>query len=131
MAQEEKAYRIGKQVLHEADLEFEVEYEGETFTLRYPNLLVRNAIEVEIARRLGNTPRAALPAEHVGLIEAACYVAALVELKKCPDWYKGPWDTIDDALTWKLYYGYLSFREELSDRPRKAGTGSPGKGDGT
>lgn len=48
----EKA-RIGKLILAESDLEFQVTHSGEVFTMKYPAPFERAAIEAEMARRLG------------------------------------------------------------------------------
>ena len=115
---DEKTVRIGKKVLRESELEFQVDYNGESFVLKYPNMYARSAIETEIARRLGGMPRSAYPPEHVLLVTAAVYANAMIVPNKHPDWFVDVWTTYDEELVTTLYSGYLQFRDKIQSRDR-------------
>jgi len=121
MAQEEKSYQIGKQIIAEHDLQFTVEYGGEIFTLRYPNIAERASIEAEISRNLGNQPRSNFSAEHVALIEATVYAQNLVIPEKSPKWFTNAWTCPDEELLSQLYIGYFQFRGKLREKLRTGG----------
>ena len=113
---EEKSFRLGKQIIHEDDLKIKVEYNGEIFTLRYPNPIQKAAIEAEIARRLNGLSREAYPVDHVAMLEAHCFVENLYIPKECPDWFQGAWVCYDEMLIAELYAGYLRFRDNFRER---------------
>lgn len=113
-----KEIRIGQKVLHEDDLKFSVEYQGEVFRLKYPSPFEKAAIEADIARKLGGMPRTSFSPEHVAMIEAQAYVDYMVVAEESPDWFKSAWTCYDDLCVAELYAGYLRFRGEFSQRIR-------------
>ncbi len=113
---DEKALKIGKQILHEDDMEFTVTYKNEVFTLRLPDPLMKAQIESEIARRLGGSPRNSFPEDHLIMLEATTYVNNLVIPEKSPDWFKSAWNCMDDNLIGTLYQEYLTFRKTFRER---------------
>ncbi len=118
---EEKAYKIGSQVLHEKDLKFKVEIGNETFVLKYPNPFEKAQIEIDIARKLDGLPRSAYSQEHLVMVEAAAYANALVVAEESPSWFKSAWTCYDDNVVGELYSGYLSFREDLRKKLQTGG----------
>lgn len=125
-----KEIRIGQQVIHEDDLKFPVEYNGETFVMKYPSPFEKSAIEVDIARRLDGNARSAFPADHVQMVEATAYVDNLVVRAESPGWFKSAWTCYDEELIGTLYTGYLRFRGDFQARIRAGeleGTGKAGK----
>jgi hypothetical protein len=116
----ETTVTLGKQILHEDDLQIKVEYKGDSFSLRYPNPLQRSMIEQEIAKRLGGLSRSAYDPEHLMMITASCYVDNLYEPKGCPVWFDGAWTCYDEALIAELYAGYLRFRDSFREKLRKS-----------
>lgn len=118
---DERTYRLGKAVLTQSDLEIQIEYKGEVFTLHYPTPLQKTMIESEIARRLGGLPRASYPSEHLAMVEACCTIDILMERKGCPDWFDGPWTCYDEDLITTLFSGYFQFRDRFRERVRKGG----------
>lgn len=119
MAEEKKEYIIGKQVIHEDDLEFKVDYKGESFTLRYPTPLVRNQIDVAIARQLGGMPRESFSQDSLAQIEMTAYINAIIVPDKCPEWFQKNvntlWEYYDEMLILELYRGYVNFRDRFRD----------------
>lgn len=124
----DKEIRIGQKVLHEDDLKFPVEYNGEVFHLKYPSPFEKVAIETDIARKLGGLSRAAYPAEHVAMVEAQAYVDYMVINEESPSWFKSAWTCYDDMCVAELYGGYLRFRGEFQQRIRDSGLEGSGKG---
>lgn len=127
---EQKKVRIGKSVLTEDDLEFSVEYGGETFTLAYPNHFERAQIEAEIARKLQGLPRSSFPADHVTFVQAAVYVHALLVPEKSPEWVREAnsiWESYDEELVYALYRGYLQFHRDLRERVKSGDSGGGGE----
>jgi len=127
----EEAYQIGKQILHEHDLEFTVNYKGDTFYCRYPEPYNVAAIEVEIASRLGGMPRSSYAPDHVAIVTATAYTHAIVDYKKSPRWFTSAWKCYDENLLIEIYNGYLRFREEFrkslsESRFEGSGEGSSG-----
>ncbi len=131
MAQENKTYQIGKQILTEDDLMIPVEYKGEVFTLRYPTPSQRAAIELEVARRLGGMDRGAYSVEQITLVTVCTYVDNLIVSDKSPAWFVSAWTCMDEELTATLYAGYLSFRDGIQQKLREDGYARGGKGGGT
>lgn len=123
--QDSNVTRIGRQVLSQQDLEIEVQYKDEIFTLAYPTPLVKTAIEAEIARRLGGYPRESYSPEHIQMVEATTYVHNLVILDKSPKWFTSAWNCVDDDLVQTLFAGYLRFRSQFQERLRQGQFESP------
>jgi hypothetical protein len=116
---QDKSFKIGNQVLHEQDLEFPVEYNGQTFYMKYPTPPLKAAMESEIARRLNGYPRSSFDADHLAWVEAMVYVDTLVVKEKSPPWWDGAWNCLDEEAIVTLYNGYYSFRSQLRERLRK------------
>jgi hypothetical protein len=117
--QEEKTYTIGKTILKESELRITLEYNGETFVLKYPNPLEKSQIEVDIARHLGGVPRESVDPDQIAMTTAQCYVADLYIADECPKWFK-PWECYDEMLIAKLYTEYVTFRGKFQKRFIKA-----------
>ena len=111
-----KEIRIGQQIIHEDDLKFPVEYQGETFTLKYPSPYDRVLIETSISKHLGGLSRSSYPMEHLQLVEAMAYVDYLVVRDESPSWFKGAWTCYDEMCIQTLYTGYCSFRVEFQSK---------------
>jgi len=124
----DKKIRIGKKVLSEDELEFQVQYEGEVFTLKYPTPFELAMIASDVAQRLGGFTRQSFPVEHLMMIEAHAYVDHLVVPEKCPSWFKSAWTCYDDRCVNKLYEGYLQFRGKFQERIRSDEPEGRGKG---
>lgn len=125
----DSAMKIGNQILTEDDLQFNVTYNGEVFTLRYPTPFERAAIESEIARKLGGYPRESFPAEHLAMVEATAYANQLVVPENSPAWFKSAWTCYDENCIVALYQGYLRFRGNFQTRfriDRPEGSGKSG-----
>lgn len=128
-AQEERTYKVGaKQLLRESELRITVSYKGEVFVLRYPEPVVRNLIEVEIARRLGGFPRSSFTLDHVATVEAYVTVDALYVKDQCPGWFEGPWNCLDEELVLELYRGYWTFRAGFNKKLRGETDQAAGQG---
>lgn len=125
MAEDPKEYVLGKQILHEDDLKFTVEYKGDKFTLRYPTTLVRAQIEADIARRIGGVPRESISPEALALIEMTAYVNALIVPSECPQWFQDNvtslWEHYDEMLVMELYRGFADFRDRFRERLSNGG----------
>jgi hypothetical protein len=117
MAEKDNVVQIGRNVLNESDLLIQVQYEDEEFVLKFPNPLQKNAIDVEVARRLGGLPRSAFSPDRVITTEAFVTVDTIYVADKCPKWFV-PWTCMDEQLILKLYNAYLSFRDEFAERLR-------------
>ena len=116
MDNQNKTFKLGKQIIHEDDLKIPVEYKGEVFTLLYPNPLQRTSIETEIARRLGGMPRESFSVEHITMVVANSYIDNLLVLEESPTWFKSPWTCYDEELLGTLYAGYLQFRTRIQQK---------------
>jgi hypothetical protein len=119
--------RIGKMLLDPEELKFKIQYNGELFTMRYPNPIEKAQIESEIARTLGGMSRDAFNEDHLFLVEATAYVNRLVVPEESPDWFKSAWTCYDEKLIAVLYGEYLSFRAKF--RERLEGGGLQGSGE--
>lgn len=119
MAEENREYILGKQVLHEDDLKFTVKYKDENFVMRYPTTTMRAQIEADIARRIGGAPRESISPEALAVIEMTAYVNAIIVPSECPKWFqdnvKSLWDHYDELLIMELYRGYADFRDRFRD----------------
>lgn len=113
------ALQVGKNVLHQEDLQFDVTYNGEVFTLRYPTPHTQSFIEVEIARRLDGLPRNSFSEEQLIRIEAYAYVNSLLVPEKSPSWFKSAWTCMDEDLIFALYKAYIEFKETFRRRLRE------------
>ena len=118
---QEELIELGRNILRESDLEIPIQYNGEQFTLKYPNPATSAMIEAEIARRIGGYPRASFSAEHLAGIEAYVTIDILMIPEKCPKWFKGPWTCYDDELITTLIKGYFTFRTQFQDKMRGGG----------
>lgn len=116
-----KIVKLGKMILNDDELKIKVQYNGELFTLRYPNPMEKAGIEAEIARTLGGMPRSSFSDEHLFMVEATAYVNRLAVPEECPDWFKSAWTCYDDRLIAILYGEYLSFRDGLRKRIEEGG----------
>jgi hypothetical protein len=114
---ESKNIQLGQNILSEGDLLITAQYDGEEFTLQYPDPLQKSAIEVEIARRLGGFPRSTFSSDHVIMTEAHVIIDSLYIADKCPKWFV-PWKCLDERLIMVLYNAYLSFRDEFREKLR-------------
>lgn len=122
----EREIKVGNQVLHEDDLEFTVQYNGEIFTMRLPTPFEKAAIEAEIVRKLGGYGRDSFPPNHLAVVEATAYVDQLVVREKSPAWFKSAWTCYDDMCIETLYRGFLRVRSDFQerfrgDRPEESG----------
>jgi len=126
-----EAVKIGKMVFHQDELEIPITYRGEVFVLQYPNAFQKAQIETDIARRLAGLSRESYPLEHLNMMEAVCYVNALVIPEKSPAWFKSAHTSYDDELIANLYAGYLSFRDEFRAKIRSDGNEGDGSGAGS
>jgi hypothetical protein len=120
--------RIGQMVLSEDDLKFQVEYNGEVFTLRYPSPFVKAAIEADISRKLGGFARNTFPESHLTMVEATAYVDALVVREESPDWFVSAWTCYDEECIGALFQGYFRFRREFQERIKNPGPEGVGEG---
>lgn len=125
---DDKAIKLGKQILHESDLKITVEYKGEIFTLKYPNPVEKSIIESNISRTLGGVPREAHTLEHITMVTATCYVDSLIILDESPDWFISAWTCYDEELIGTLYAGYLRFRDSFQKKIRESGFQIPSEG---
>lgn len=116
-----KEIKIGQQIIHEDDLLFEVEYNGEIFTMQYPTPHMKALIETDIANRLGGYSRSAFSENHVFRVEATAYVNNLVVKEKSPDWFKNAWTCYDEDCILVLFNGYVEFRDKFQTRIRSGG----------
>ena len=125
---EDKTIKIGRSILHESDLEIPIQYNGELFTLKYPEPWRQAAIEAEIARRLNGFPRASFSPEHLANIEAYVTVDLTYIPEKCPTWFKGPWMCYDEGVVVELIKGYFLFRDKFTQKLRDGGFEASGAG---
>lgn len=125
---DEKAIKLGKQIIQQADLKISVEYKGEIFIMQYPNPLQRALIETNISNRLGGVPREAHTALHVAAVTATCYVDLLIIPAESPDWFISAWTCFDEELIATLYSGYLDFRDSFQTKIREGRFQGPSKG---
>jgi len=124
----DKDVRIGQQIIHEDDLKIKVDYKGEIFTLKYPNPIMKSAIEGEIARRLGGFTRDCYPQDHVYMVIATTYVDNLIISKESPGWFGNAWECLDEELIGTLYGEYLSFRSKFQEKLKQGQYKDPDKG---
>lgn len=111
-----KEIRIGQQIIHEDDLKFPVEYNDETFVLKYPSPYDRVLIETSISKHLGGLSRSSYPPDHLQLVEAMAYTDYLVVRDESPSWFKSAWTCYDEMCIQTLYAGYCSFRGEFQSK---------------
>lgn len=120
--------KLGGMVLRQDELEIDISYKGEVFVLQYPNPFQKAQIESDIARRLNGLPRNSYPDDHLNMLEAVCYVDALVIREKSPDWFTSAHTCYDEELIAALFTGYLQFRDKFRLKIRGAGHEGVGKG---
>jgi hypothetical protein len=120
--------RLGQQIIHEDDLKFEVEYNGEVFILKYPTPFEKAGIEADISRKLGGYARDTYPADHLALVEATSYADNLVVREESPEWFKSAWTCYDEACIGALYTAYLRFRSDFQAKLRSGGFKDNSKG---
>ena len=113
--------KVGQKILHEDDLKFPIEYNGEVFMLKYPSPFEKAAIEADISRKLGGFARNTFPSDHLYLVEATAYADNLIIREESPDWFKSAWTCYDEACIAALYTGYLRFRGEFQSRFKQGG----------
>jgi len=123
-----KDIRIGQQIIHEDDLKFTVEYNGEVFTMKYPSPFEKAGIEADISRKLGGFARDTYPADHLALVEATAYADNLVIREESPEWFKSAWTCYDEACIGELYTSYLRFRGEFQSKLKSGGLEDLSKG---
>lgn len=99
--------RIGKAVLTEDDLRHKVTVFEIDFELKIPTPMERNAIEMDISRRLGGLPRNTFSADHV--LETTVRVTLDTIVQECSDPKFKVWETYDTQLLYKLYGEYQDF----------------------
>ena len=121
MNKDQETIKIGNQTLNEDDLQFNVEYKGEMFTLVYPSPWAKIEIERIITQKLGAAPRSSYTQEHINFVEAVVYVNELIVLDKSPSWFKSALTCYDTELINTLYAGYLSFRRKFKDKLQTGG----------
>jgi len=108
--------KLGKMILNDEDLKIKVQYNGEMFTMRYPNPMEKSQIESDIARTLNGMPRSSFSDDHLFLTEATAYVNRLVIPEESPEWFKSAWTCYDERLIATLYGEYLQFRNSFRER---------------
>ena len=108
---EQRAVQLGKMLLNPDELKFTVTYNGEIFTLHYPNPMEKAQIEHEIARTLGGYPRTSFSEDHVYLVTATAYVNNLIIPEASPKWFVSAWTCYDETLIATLYAEYVRFRD--------------------
>jgi hypothetical protein len=128
MADTQAIHKIGKQIIREDDLKISIEYNGEMFTMKYPNPFQRTMIESEIARRLNGMNREVFPVEYTTLVVASTYVDNLIVSEESPKWFTSAWTCYDEELIGALYAGYLRFRDRFQQKIRESGFEGSGEG---
>ena len=126
--EESKEFKVGRLVLNEDDLKFQVNYKDELFTIKHLAPYERQVVEAEIVRRLGGFPRNAHDPNHVAMVEAMAYVEASIIREESPDWFKSAWTCYDEDCIVELYRGLLDFSSQFQQR--LAGGPSEGSGKG-
>ena len=110
----EEIIKLGRNVLMEHDLRFNIEHNGEVFVMKFPDPIVENQIETEIARRLGGYPRESFTENHLTKLRMIVTIDFL--MVDSPTWFTSAGRCYDEQLIAKLFTEYVTFRESFQKK---------------
>jgi hypothetical protein len=124
---EEKTYNLGRQILKENDIQKTLvvgEYK-DTFKVHFPNPLEQEAIERDVAMRMGGVPLDAYPQTAYNALRMNVTLDRVV-LEK-PEWwqYTNFAECYDEELVSALWEAYLEARESFRGSIRKCRFSKP------
>lgn len=113
----EEKFRIGKEILTEADCQFDIVIDGDTFVMKAPQPKDFSAINARTTYYMGGAEMASISSE--AYIHAVASAHLYVLLIKYPDWWKGVDECYDIDLIVEIYSVFTEKHKAFKERLKK------------